>query len=349
MQSRIDKLLAAVGDEKAVFISGYPNIYYYSGFTSEDAWLIISRGRRMLVTDSRYFVQARQQSPDFDIVKYEDGWEKIFKAVPEKEIYIEENVITYGFYQELRKKAQDKRFHGAQKAIDAPRRNKDKDELKIIAEAEEIGSRAFLSMLEFMHPGQTEREIALELEMSMKKQGASGLSFETIAASGVRGAMPHGIASDKAVEKGELLTLDFGCIYKGYCSDMTRTVVFGSPDAKQKEIYDIVLKAQTAALEGIYKGISCKTADELARNVIKEAGYGKYFGHALGHSVGIEIHERPVFSPKSKDTLEEGNVLSVEPGIYIDGWGGVRIEDLIAVKDGKIINLSSASKALIQL
>lgn len=349
MQSRIDKLLAAVGEGRAVFISGYPNIYYYSGFTSGDAWLIISDSRKMLVTDSRYFVQARQQAPDFDIIDREDGWEKIFRSVPEKEICIEENVMTYGFYQELRKKVPDKRFHGAQKLIDAPRRNKDKDELKIIAEAEEIGSRAFLYMLEHMHPGQTEREIALELEMYMKKQGASGLSFETIAASGVRGAMPHGVASDKVVERGELLTLDFGCIYKGYCSDMTRTVVFGSPDAKQKEIYDIVLKAQTAALDGICKGISCKAADALARDVIKEAGYGKCFGHALGHSVGIEIHERPVFSPKSKDVLEEGNVLSIEPGIYIDSWGGVRIEDLIAVIDGKIINLSTAPKALIQL
>ena len=349
MQSRIDKLIAAVGDRNAVFISGYPNIYYYSGFSSEDAWLIISADRRILITDSRYFVQAAQQAPDFDIVKYEDGWEKIFKAVPEKDIYIEENVMTYGFYQELKKKAGDKRFHGAQSVIDAPRRNKDKDELKIIAEAEEIASRAFLYMLERMHPGQTEREIALELEMYMKQQGASRLSFETIAASGVRGAMPHGVASDKTVEKGELLTLDFGCVYKGYCSDMTRTVVFGSPDAKQREIYDIVLKAQTAALDGIYKGISCSAADLLAREIIKDAGYEKNFGHALGHSVGIEIHEKPVFSPKSKDTLEEGNVLSVEPGIYIEGWGGVRIEDLIAVIDGKIVDLSTASKTMIQL
>ena len=349
MQSRIDKLIAAVGDRNAVFISGYPNIYYYSGFSSEDAWLIISADRRILITDSRYFVQAAQQAPDFDIVKYEDGWEKIFKAVPEKDIYIEENVMTYGFYQELKKKAGDKRFHGAQSVIDAPRRNKDKDELKIIAEAEEIASRAFLYMLERMHPGQTEREIALELEMYMKQQGASRLSFETIAASGVRGAMPHGVASDKTVEKGELLTLDFGCVYKGYCSDMTRTVVFGSPDAKQREIYDIVLKAQTAALDGIYKGISCSAADLLAREIIKDAGYEKNFGHALGHSVGIEIHEKPVFSPKSKDTLEEGNVLSVEPGIYIEGWGGVRIEDLIAVIDGKIVELSTASKTMIQL
>ena len=349
MQSRIVKLLAAAGGDKAVFISGYPNIFYYSGFTSGDAWLIISGSRRMLVTDSRYFVQARQQAGDFDIIDYENGWEKIFKSVNEKEIYIEENVMTYGFYQELRKKVPDKLFHGGQKMIDAPRRNKDKGELRIIAEAEEIGSRAFNHMLDFMRPGQTEREIALELEMYMKKQGASGLSFETIAASGVRGAMPHGAASDKVVEKGELLTLDFGCIYKGYCSDMTRTVVFGCPDERQKEIYDIVLAAQNAAIAGIYKGISCKTADALARNVIKEAGYGKSFGHALGHSVGIEIHEKPVFSPKSKDILEEGNVLRVEPGIYVDGWGGVRIEDLIAVSDGKIVNLSSAPKELIQL
>ena len=349
MRSRIDKLLRGIGEGHAAFISGYPNIFYYSGFTSSDAWLIISESTRMLVTDSRYFVQARQEAPGFEIVDYDAGWKKIFKAVPEQEICFEENVMTFGFYSKLCEKVTDKIFHKAQKEIDAPRRCKDSGELKLIRDAEEIGSAAFMHMLDFMRAGQTEREIALELEIYMKRHGASGLSFDTIAASGVRGAMPHGIASDKTVERGELLTLDFGCVYKGYCSDMTRTVVFGTPDARQKERYDIVLAAQNAAIDCLYKGISCKAADAVAREIIKEAGYGKNFGHALGHSVGIEVHEKPVFSPKSKDVLEEGNVLSVEPGIYIDGWGGVRIEDLIAIIDGKTVNFSTATKELIRI
>ena len=347
--SRTDKLLSGIGEGHTAFISGYPNIFYYSGFTSSDAWLIISKNTRMLVTDSRYFVQARQQAPEFDIVDYDVGWERIFKDVPERDICFEENVMTFGFYSKLHRMAPDKVFHKAQKEIDAPRRYKDKDELKLIRDAEEIGSAAFVHMLDFMRPGQTEREIALEFEMYMKRQGASGLSFETIAASGARGAMPHGVASDKTVERGEMLTLDFGCVFNGYCSDMTRTVVFGAPNARQQEIYDIVLAAQNAVIDGIYKGISCKDADAIARDMIKAAGYGENFGHALGHGVGIDVHEKPVFSPKSKDVLEDGNVMSVEPGIYIDGWGGVRIEDLIAVIDGDIVNFSSAPKELIRI
>lgn len=349
IQSRIDKLIDCVGSDKAILISGRPNIFYYSGFTSADAWLIISANRRIIITDSRYYVQARREAPCFDIVNAEDGWKKILDAVPEREICIEEDNLTYGFFDKLRAKAPDKQFINAQSKINAQRRVKDKAELELIAHAEEIGSKAFLHMLDFMHVGQTEREIALELEIYMKKQGASGLSFETIAASGVRSSMPHGVASDKEVERGDFLTLDFGCVYNGYCSDMTRTVVFGTPNSRQREIYDVVLNAQNAAINGIYAGISCRAADKIARDMIKEAGFGNHFGHALGHSVGIEIHEKPCFSPKSRDDLENGNVLSVEPGIYIDGWGGVRIEDLIGVIDGNIVNFSSAPKDLITI
>ena len=347
MKSRIDRLLENIEEDRAVFISGYPNIFYYSGFESEDAWLIISRNERYLITDSRYFVQAKEQAPEFCLLDIEQGWEKIFEKVEEDKVCFEEDRVTFAFFEKLQAKSRGKQFFKAQKLIDSPRYTKDRQELKIIEEAEAIGDRAFSHMLEFMKAGMTEREIALELEMTMKKQGASALSFSTIAASGVRSSMPHGVATDKTVKKGELLTLDFGCVYKGYCSDMTRTVVFGAPDGKQKEIYDIVLKAQQTALEGIYEGIPCAAADRLARNVIKEAGFGEYFGHSLGHSVGIEIHEMPCFSPKSTDKLSEGNVLSVEPGIYIDGWGGVRIEDLIAVIDGNIVNFAHSPKNLI--
>lgn len=347
MQSRIDKLFEEIESDRAVFVSSYPNIFYYSGFTSEDAWLILTQSERLLVTDSRYFVQAREQAPDFEILDIEDGWENIFGRIDADEICFEENAVSYGFFAKLQAKSCGKKFFKAHDKINAPRRIKDKNELKLIGEAEAIGDRAFEHILGFISAGMTERDIALELEITMKRLGASALSFPTIAASGVRSSMPHGEATDKVVKKGELLTLDFGCVYKGYCSDMTRTVVIGQPDEKQKEIYEIVLKAQQAALDGIHEGIMCAGADALARNVISEAGYGGNFGHSLGHSVGIEIHERPVFSPKSKDRLMNGNVLSVEPGIYIGGWGGVRIEDLIGVIDGKIVNFSHSPKNLI--
>ncbi len=347
MQSRIDKLLSGVAPESAVLISGYPNIFYYSGFTSDDAYLLITAEKHMLITDSRYFVQAKQQAKSFDVINIEDGWERIFSQLTETNILFEENKLTFGEYEKFTLRSGDKKFIKGQREIDEPRRIKDENELKIIADAERIGDMAFSHILGFLRTGMTEREVALEIETFMKKQGADGLSFETIAASGIRSSMPHGTASDKIIEKGDFLTLDFGCVYNGYCSDMTRTVVFGTPDERQKEIYETVLGAQQTALDKMCVGMSCADIDALARDVIKNAGYGNNFGHSLGHSVGIEIHEQPCFSPKSKDTLREGNVLSVEPGIYLDELMGVRIEDLIAVKDGKIVNLTSSPKNLI--
>ncbi len=349
MQSRIDRLFCEIPDDAAVFISGYPNIFYYSGFTSEDAFLLISREKQFIITDSRYFTQAKEQSCDFELVGIEKGWKEIFSLIPEDEICFEECNISYGLYKKISDAAQSKIFKPSQKEIDLPRRIKDKIELDTIAKAESIGDAAFLHILDFMRAGMSEKDVALELETYMKKLGASDLSFATIAASGVRSCMPHGRASDKIIEKGDLLTLDFGCVYDGYCSDMTRTVVFGMPDSRQREVYDAVLKAQTTAIEGLYLGIPCADADKIARDIIKDAGYDGKFSHALGHSVGIQIHESPSFSPKSTDTLQNGNVLSVEPGIYIEGWGGVRIEDLIAVSDGEIVNLSNSPKELIVL
>lgn len=349
MKSRIERLLEGQDSENIYFISGYPNIFYYSGFTSEDAFLFISDDTRILVTDSRYTVQAKQQAPDFDIMDISEGWEKIFEAFHHTQIGFEENKISMGSFERIRAHAAGKDFFRAQKIIDAPRRCKDSEELKKIADAERIGDEAFSHILGYIKPGMTERDIALELEVYMKRSGSTDLSFTTIAASGLRSAMPHGTASEKTVEKGELLTLDFGCVYNGYCSDMTRTIVIGKSNERQREIYDVVLGAQLAALEGMSVGMPCSEIDALARDYITAAGYGDDFGHSLGHSVGIEIHESPNFSPKSKDVLTEGNVLSVEPGIYIENFGGVRIEDLIAVKDGKIINLTSSPKHLIEL
>ncbi len=347
MRSRIDRLLDGIGSDSTVLISGYPNIFYYSGFRSEDAYLLISRDEHILITDSRYFIQAREQSPDFDIYDIEKGWDKLLGQA--ESICIEENNMTVGFYEKLKHAAKGKSFRNAQKKINTPRREKDSYEMKTIAHAESIGDAAFMHILDFMRAGMTERDVALEIEMYMKKQGAAALSFETIVASGERGAMPHGVASDKIIKQGELVTLDFGCVYEGYCSDMTRTVVMGTANEWQKEIYGIVLNAQETAISGLYSGIGCAAADALARDVIANSGYGDKFGHSLGHSVGIEIHENPCFSPKSKDTLGEGNVLSVEPGIYIEGLGGVRIEDLIAVSDGKIVNLTRSPKNLVQI
>lgn len=331
----------------AVLISGYANIFYYSGFTSDDAYLIITPSERYIITDFRYFVQAKQQSPDFELLDISKGWRNVFEKISEDTVYFEEQNMTYAMYKKITSETDGKEFIPKQSVINSPRAVKDDEEIKLITQAEHIGDMAFSHILDFIKAGRTEKGVALELEMFMRKEGASALSFETIAASGVRSSMPHGTASDKVIENGDFLTLDFGCIYNGYCSDMTRTVVIGSADARQKEIYEIVLKAQTEAIASLSVGMDCAAADKVARDIIKEYGYGDNFGHALGHSVGIEIHETPVFSPKSTDVLCNGNVLSVEPGIYIDGYGGVRIEDLTAVYDGKIINLTKSPKELL--
>ena len=331
MQSRIDKLCEKMHDNEAVFISSYPNIFYYSGFTSEDAYLLISHSGKYIITDSRYTIQAREQAKGFEVIDIANGFEKIFSRIDEKYIGFEESYMSVGENKRIRAKL------------------KDECEIKKIAEAEKIGDMAFEYVLGRIKEGVTEREIALDLEFFMKKQGATALSFDTISASGIRSAMPHGIATDKKIENGDFLTLDFGCVFEGYCSDMTRTVVVGKANDKQKEIYNTVLKAQTTAIDAIKAGMKCSEVDGVARKIITDAGYGENFGHSLGHSVGIEIHENPSFSPKSNAVVQNGNVITVEPGIYIDGFGGVRIEDLIVVQNGKAVNLTSSPKELIEI
>lgn len=347
--SRIERLLCGVEEGAAVFVTSFANIFYYSGFTSEDAFLIISRTQRFIITDARYFIQAKNEACDYELIDIKIGWKDIFKNIGAEKIYFEEDKISFGKYCNLKVAAENMEFIPAQTIIDKPRRIKDKYEQQLVRTAEEIGDSAFLHILDFIKPGMTECEVAVEIETYMRRQGAAGLSFETICASGVRSAMPHGTATDKVIEKGDLITMDFGCIYKGYCSDMTRTVAVSSLSEKQKEIYGVVLEAQQKTIDSLYDGISCKEADKISRDIISAAGYGKEFSHSLGHSVGIEIHEMPVFSPKSEDILEEGMILSVEPGVYIDGFCGVRIEDLICVTDGEIVNLTHSPKELIVL
>ena len=329
------------------YITGKANIFYYSGFTSEDAALLITKDKSYIITDSRYIVQAKEQASDFEMYNIADGLGKLFESVRLGKIGYEENRITVGAFERLKKAAPKTEFFAAGEEISKPRRIKEPSETEKIRCAEALGDAAFEHALKILHEGMTENEAAFEIEMFMRKNGASGLSFETIAASGKRSAMPHGTASEKVIECGDFLTLDFGCVLDGYCSDMTRTVVFGNADSRQREMYDVVLAAQRAGIAAAKNGARCCDVDAAARKVIADAGYGKYFSHSLGHSVGIEIHESPNFSPKSRDIAEAGNVITVEPGIYIEDFGGVRIEDIVVIGADFVENITKSEKDLI--
>lgn len=340
---RITKLFDKIAENSGVIITSRANVFYYSGFTSEDATLFITKKRRILVTDSRYTYQAKCEAPDFEIRNVSEGICNIVKDIDCEKLCFEEDKVTVSEFAAFQKFG--KKLIPASKIISYPRRFKDKNEIEKIKNAEELASNAFEALLPELRIGMTELDVALFLEFYMRKNGASGVSFPTIVASGIRSCMPHGEASDKVIQQGDFVTIDFGCILDGYCSDMTRTVVMGNVSNQQREIYNVVLKAQTSAIEAIKPGVRCCDIDKIARDIITDAGYGKNFAHSLGHSVGIEIHESPNFSQKSEDMCEIGNVITVEPGIYIDGFGGVRIEDVVVIGE-TVQNLTKSCKDL---
>ena len=350
---RFQTWLEAQGDQyDVILISDRSNIRYLSGFTGTFAYLVISRDKAFILTDSRYTMQARQQSVHFSLVKLErytppmsiarlceqQGW-----AV----LAFERNDLSFDFYDRLKSCFGRVNLIPVENAVEQFRAVKDAEEIEIIRTAEHIGDAAFQHVLEILRPGMSEREVAFELEMAMRRQGASGLSFDTIVASGMRSAMPHGVASDKKIEKGDLVVFDFGCVYEGYCSDMTRTIGVGSLSEAQKDLYHLVLKAQTAALKAVHADIVGEKMQDLVQAIFDKAGFGSYFGHGLGHSVGLDIHEEPRFSRNVKEKIPAGTVISVEPGLYVPGIGGVRIEDLIVLKPLGYENLAQSPKELL--
>lgn len=343
--TRSDKLRKQFSDNEAVYISSYPNIFYYSGFTSEDARLLITNERQILFTDSRYTIQAHIESPDFEVFDIYSEMDKVISSIKEEVILFEEDHVTVNEFNKISKYKKETRVF-SDKIRDA-RKIKDEKEIRAIREAQRLTDEGFSYILDVIKPGKSEKEIAMELEFFMRRKGADSLSFETVCASGERSAMPHGTASEKIIKKGEFLTLDFGCMVDGYCSDMTRTVLVGSCGEREKEIYDVVLLAQKAALDLIGPGVKCSDVDKAARDIIEAAGYGESFGHATGHGVGIQIHELPNLSKRSDYILKEGNIVTVEPGIYIEGFGGVRTEDLVQITDQNMINLTKSAKDLL--
>ncbi len=342
-------------DLDAVLVSDGFNMRNISGFTGATGYLLITGNSRNLFTDSRYTVAAKMQAPEFTVTEISVGKgyiaciNEVLKAEKVKKLGFEANEFRYSTFLTFKEKLEVKELVPLTDELARLRRVKTADEIDCLRKAEHIGDIAFKEILSHIKPGVTELEIAAKLEYIMKCNGAEKLSFETIVASGLNSAKPHAEPGEKKIEAGDFVTMDFGCMYHGYCSDMTRTVVVGKADRKQREIYDVVLKAQTAVLDALKPGMKGKEYDKIARDIIAEAGYGDCFGHGLGHSVGLEIHENPRFSVTEEDIIEAGNVITVEPGIYIPDFGGVRIEDMVVLTEDGCENFTHSRKELIEL
>jgi Xaa-Pro aminopeptidase len=345
------RCLERFGVDAIIFI-GLPNIRYLTGFTGSDGVLVLGEDEGWFLTDSRYTTQASMEVTGASVIEYRsktEGLAALLTAEAVKKAGFEAEHTTVSFLKTLADASPGVELLPIGAELDDLRIIKSLDELQLLAKCAEIASEALVDILATIKPGTIEREVALALEFAMRRAGAEDKSFDFIVASGQRGALPHGKASDKVIRTGELVTIDFGAIYAGYHSDETVTVAVGTPDSRQKEIYTTVKDAHDRAMAAVRPGISLKELDGVARQFIEERGYGAYFGHGLGHGVGLEVHEKPTVSCRSDQTAEEGMVFTIEPGIYIPGWGGVRIEDTVVVTMDGCRTLSKVPKQLMIL
>lgn len=353
---RLERLRAAMAERglDGILINKPENRAYLSGFTGSAGLLLITAVRAILITDFRYTEQAAKQAPEFEVVKPESTDQAmVAKLVGEaavKRLGFEGDYRTVDDHRTFTEAVASCEWVSASGLVEELRMIKDESELDLMRRAAAIADEAFAQIRPLIKPGAVEQDLAVELEYRMKKLGAEGVAFETIVASGYRSSMPHGVASDKVIESGDLVTFDFGALYKGYCSDMTRTVMVGEPTEKQREIYAIVLEAQKRGVAAIRPGMTGKELDEVCRSYIREKGYGDYFGHGTGHGVGRFIHEGPKVSFRGEaDVLKPGMIVTIEPGIYLAGWGGVRIEDMLLVTESGSESFSHSPKELLIL
>lgn len=355
-ENRLRKLqewLIAQGEAfDALLITNSSNIRYLSGFTGTFAFLVIGKNDAYILTDSRYVMQSRAQSSHFQLYQLERFTPAmtIANLCGEKNwavLAFERQNLSFDMYDKLMRCFGRVNLVAVENAVEQFRAIKDEDELSLLEQAEHIGDIALAHVLSILTPGMTEKEVAFELEYKMRQEGASGLSFDTIVASGYRSAMPHGVASDKIIEKGDLVVCDFGCVYEGYCSDMTRTFGVGHLSDAQKDLYHLVLKAQQAALKQAKAGVVGQEMQKLVQDFFDNEGVGQYFGHGLGHSVGLDIHEEPRFSRNIDKIIPSGTVITVEPGLYIPEIGGVRIEDMITLTENGHKNFTHSPKELL--
>ena len=356
---RLCKLRTTIAEKGlgAILISQPENLQYLSGFTGSSGWLLISVQNAILATDFRYVEQAKGESPDFEIIRTKGGlsdWlPSLVSDLGWHRLGFEANFISYEGYHKLNEAIKTKHVNlelvPTTGIIEQLRSIKETEELGFITKAIGIVDSAFEQAKAIIHPGITEKEAAWEIEKILRQEGSEGIPFEIIVASGPNSALPHARPTEKPICSGEPVLIDMGARINGYCSDFTRTLFLGKADKTLQEIYNIVLKAQTTAIERVESGMNASQADRLARSVVEQAGYGDAFGHGLGHGVGLAVHESPTLGPNSSDSLADGMVFTIEPGIYLAGQGGVRIEDMVVLKNGKAKVLTQASKNSFQL
>jgi len=354
---RLRKLQTSIAEKglDALLLSQPENLRYLSGFTGSSGWLLISGQNAILATDFRYVEQAKGESPDFEIIQTKQelrdwlpglvsdlGWHKLgFEA----------NFISYASSHKLSEAIETKQVNlelvPTTGIVEQLRSIKEPEELGFIKKAVELVDAAFEQAKGIIRPGITEKEAAWEIEKFLRQEGSEGMPFEIIVASGPNSALPHARPTEKIICSGEPVLIDMGARISGYCSDFSRTLFLGETDKTLQEIYNIVLKAQTTAIERVESGMDASQADQLARNIVEQAGYGDAFGHGLGHGVGLAVHEFPTLGPSSSDSLADGMVFTIEPGIYLAGQGGVRIEDIVVLENSKARVLSKSKRDLL--
>ena len=354
MKNRLDQLRGILEKEglDSILISTPENRRYLSGFTGSAGYLIISLKDAILATDFRYVEQAENQSPAFRIHRIMGGqsWlPEIMKQLSGHTLGFESQNLTVSQYELILSSLKEHIPSGITMkplsgVVEELRAVKDKEEMALLQKAKDISDNALDIVSPTIQEGQTEKDIAWSIERTVRELGAEAISFDTIVAAGSNAALPHHRPSDTKIRNGQPIIIDMGARYQGYCSDLSRTICIGNPDETFRKIYDIVLAAQLTAIAMVRPGMSGKDADNLARVVIEENGYGDNFGHSLGHGVGLEVHENPGVGPGSSGTLLEDMAFTIEPGIYISGWGGVRIEDIVVFEGGKPKVISKATK-----
>jgi len=352
--NRLKKLRSkfAAKEIDGIFVSQPENRYYLSGFDGSAGYLLITPENTVLATDFRYIEQVKEQAPDYQVFQItsniSDWFPRLVSELNLSRLGFETEHVTFALYRQLSdilNKTQSRlQLVPVDGLVESLRAIKEPEEIELITKAVEITDRAFEYIKDMIRYRMTEKDVAWEIEKFMRENGSQSIAFDVIVASGPNSALPHAKPSQRQINFGEPIVMDIGARFGGYCSDLTRTICLGKSNDTFNKIYDTVLGAQLAALAIIKGDMSGSEADSLARTVIEEAGYGEAFGHSLGHGVGLVPHEQPRLGPNSTEVLTSGMVFSVEPGIYLPGWGGVRIEDLVVMEDGKIRVLSKASK-----